>query len=262
MPRNFGPNVTIDGGSIHGARGSSGDYEDEVHAQLMGILAFDSGRAVIDEIWGKPHRVRIQPWRGRPQAQPNAEATPTNFRAATMAHRPVRDGEDGHHEAAWGHGAGRGSNVVVHYSPRDWSEDSLPAWDATTRNNWAFVNGVLPPLPGDDAGEVLLHELVHALRQMSGLLDPYPMERGFDTQEEFFAVLVTNIYTSERGRFRQLRADHGTSALFEPQEWSTDREYRALTYAVVISQPSLVRRLARVRAPFNPFAGRYESIDH
>jgi len=124
------------------------------------------------------------------------------------------------------------------------------------------VNGVLPPLPGDDAGEVLLHELVHALRQMSGLLDPYPMERGFDTQEEFFAVLVTNIYTSERGRFRQLRGDHGNLALVEPQEWATDREYRALTYAVVISQPSLVRRLARVRAPFNPFAGRYESIDH
>jgi len=253
MPHDFGPNIVIDGRSFHDAPRIS-KYETSVHRELICVLAFDTGRAVINEVWSIPRRLQIRPWSNRRQL--NADAGPTNDRAATAPFQPVRDGTDGHHEAAWGHGTGRGSDVRIRYSPWSWGDDAF-GWDPIARNNLAAFTGTLPPLPGEDAAEVLLHELVHSLRQMSGRGTRLPMGRGFDTQEEFFAILVTNIYTSERGRHRQLRADHGTTPLLNPRDWRTDREFQALIRAVSTSQPSLVNRLARVRAPFNPFAGNY-----
>ncbi|MEW5974996.1 MAG: hypothetical protein AB1898_04210 [Acidobacteriota bacterium] len=257
MPRGFGPNVVIDGTSLQRPVKIT-RYESDVHTELLSVLAFDTGRAVINEIWSRPKRLRIRPWLRQSR---NATASPADDRAATAPFHPVRDAEDGHHEAAWGHGTGRGSNVVIRYSPKTWGDDRLPAWDPTARNNWAAATGVMPPLPGEESGEVLLHEMVHALRQMSGRETGLPMRRGFDTQEEFFAVLITNVYTSERGPFRQLRGDHGTAPLLYPSSWRRDREFQALIRAITVSHPSLVRRLARVRAQFNPFAGVYDFDD-
>ena len=253
MPRQFGSNILIDGRSFQDAPRVL-KYETAVHRQLLCVLGFDAGRDVINEVWTKPRRLQIRPWRNRRQV--NAEAAALDGRAATMPFRPVRSGRDGHHDPAWGHGTGRGSHVRLSYSPWNWGDDVYD-WDPIARNNFAFMTGSMPPDPGDDAGEVLLHEFVHALRAMSGREIGLPMGRGFDTQEEFFAILVTNIYTSERGRHRQLRADHMSTPLITPRDWRTDREFQALIRAVRTSHPSLVHRLARVRADFNPFADRY-----
>lgn len=115
----------------------------------------------------------------------------------------------------------------------------------------------MPPDPGYDPAEMLLHELVHALREMSGRENTLPMGRGFDTREEFFAILVTNIYSSERGRFRPLRADHGRGNLVDPQVWRDDAEIQTLILNFSYSNPSLTHRLARVQTAFNPFTGNY-----
>ena len=58
--------------------------------------------------------------------------------------------------------------------------------------------------------EVLLHELCHSLRQISGVeryrrtrgggVTPLEMSGGFANIEEFFAVMVTSVYSSELGR--------------------------------------------------------------
>jgi len=65
---------------------------------------------------------------------------------------------------------------------------------------------------GISPDEALLHELVHCLRRMrtwscpSNYLDNSSVSDGFDNVEEFYAILITNIYSSESGR--TLRRDH------------------------------------------------------
>jgi hypothetical protein len=80
-------------------------------------------------------------------------------------------------------GTGGGSDVDIHFS--------MSTWESGTCNNSNSF--------GAGADEVLLHELVHALRAMRGRWDPVPTTiRSYDNQEEFFAILITNIYMSEK----------------------------------------------------------------
>ena len=252
MSRRFGSNIVVDG-SVYGDAARTQNYESVVHGLLIGLLGFDTGRAVIEMIWSKSRRLTVRPWRSH---QVNADSNPLSDRAGTAPFQPVRSGTDGHHNAAWGFGTGAGSSAVVRYTPSMWSDDAFE-WDGAARNTFAAQTGWWPPDPGADAGEVLFHEMVHALRAMSGVENRMAMGRQFDTREEFVAVLVTNIYTSERGRFAWLRADHGATRLLSPGDWRTDPEMQALIRGISTSEPGLVLRLARVSAPFNPFAGRY-----
>src|SRR5262249_1448294 len=63
---------------------------------------------------------------------------------------------------------------------------------------------------GSQDDEVLLHELVHCLRRMQGLHNPVPtVDKGYDNEEEFLAIVVTNVYMSVKyGKTAQFRADH------------------------------------------------------
>jgi GNAT superfamily N-acetyltransferase len=51
-------------------------------------------------------------------------------------------------------------------------------------------------------------EMVHASWQMRGLLEPLPLSLLYDTEEDFFAILLANVYASETGRAVGLRSDH------------------------------------------------------
>jgi hypothetical protein len=104
----------------------------------------------------------------------------------------------------------------------------------------------------------LLHELVHAVRPAAGrkLMDQ-PTQDGWTNLEEFFAVVVENIYRSERGDKvlrggwdqSRLRADASTSAGFLKDKVMRARIEDAL------KREEVARRLARLsEIPFNPFA--------
>lgn len=254
MPRSFGPNIQVDGRSL-GAR-NAGDYETDVHRELVLLMAFETGVAVIREIWSKHRHLWIVPHRSR-RDPINADATPINEQAADAPHQPIRDAWDGHRLPAEGTGTGRGSDVRVHYTPGVWDEDAFE-WDGTARGNWFMWMGTFPPDPGADRAEALLHELVHADRMMSGRMNYLPMGHRFDTREEFFAVLVTNMYSSERGPHRPLRADHFRGLLGDPDSWRTNPEFQTLIRDLTNSSPGLALRLVRVKCAFNPFVGAYE----
>jgi hypothetical protein len=77
--------------------------------------------------------------------------------------------------------------------------------------------------PGTNPDEILLHELVHIVRMMRTWSNPSSYRfanvgDGFGNIEEFYAVLIANIYSSETAR--PLRRDHsltpggGTRFLF------------------------------------------------
>lgn len=100
----------------------------------------------------------------------------------------------------------------------------------------------------DEADGVLLHELAHAMRVMSGAHHKSKMRRGYPNSEEFCANTIEMIYRSERGLavtdYRYNPIDQA-SVLKDPQA-------RALLTDLRYKQPSLFLALAKVDAPFNP----------
>jgi hypothetical protein len=104
---------------------------------------------------------------------------------------------------------------------------------------------------GSGYSQILCHELVHALRRIRGVADLTPMGDRFENFDEFCAVLVCNIYSSER--HFALRADHssngGVLQLTEGEFFSR--------YFVQIGQfhqdlPEFAEQLAQISCSFNP----------
>jgi Effector protein len=79
-------------------------------------------------------------------------------------------------------GTGGGSNSVIWYTAGMWNEKHRPSG------------------PGHQPDEVLHHELVHASRQMRGVMNEMPVNKGYDDMEEYLAVVLTNIYLSDKGQ--------------------------------------------------------------
>jgi hypothetical protein len=136
-------------------------------------------------------------------------------------------------------GTGKGSDVVIHFDPDD-TEDC----DSTR--------------PTADHDDILIHELVHALRATQGLMNFIPTaDHNYENDEEYLAVVVTNVYASAKGG-HHFRANHhghhllrhslSTSAGFiqDIHNFRLLRKYRRdwlETFAA----------LARVKTHFNPF---------
>lgn len=275
MPTSFGPNIVIDGSSLdphHGHPATHGhhpqlsreaqDYESSVKDELVRILMFRTGHAVIHEIWERLHHhsLRIVSW-----THPgfNAWTTPTNYPAAVTAGQPlhVPDAHGVLHPSG-GHGTGHGSDVVIEYSP------SISASDITLYflgRNWQVLwlvnNNVAPLAPGNESGELLLHEMAHALSFMLGQgtgLRPELRNNNWDTEDEVRAIIVTNIYSSERGR--PLRDTHRFGVLLQGS-WSGSAWFRTRLDRFNVALPALVALLRPIDTPFNPFRGNYGITD-
>lgn len=143
----------------------------------------------------------------------------------------------------------RGSSSTIRYSPGNWVADRL-----TLQNFHPGYSG-----PGTDPDEVLLHEVFHGLRAMQGLtmLRNVPFQRKYDSFDEFFAILVTNIFRSELKR-PKLRADHSdfqslqSHGFTNVHEWMDYRLNRSHLRKLRRQMPNLWRDLKGVKAEFNP----------
>jgi hypothetical protein len=247
VPRQFGPNITIDGRHLPRMQSL---YEAQVNDALLSIMMFRTGRAVIEYVWSAPHRLRIVPYLAADQ---NADAT-AEAHPATMRGRPVYS--NGRRVA--GVGTGRGTRVVIHYTPWLFPTEVLPRWDPIATRNWIRRRNPPPRRvdAGDEMDEVLLHELVHASEDMRGLLDASPLGHGFDSVTEFHAILVANLLARERSR--PARQDHSgnqsapsPTALFpdENEFWRRVETFRQ-------RHAALAAALAEIDVEGNPFVGR------
>ncbi len=149
-------------------------------------------------------------------------------------------------------GTGAGADVELDYHPA--------AFEQLIKKTGRIPLGFGP-------GEVLYHELVHALRMMTGvMLDENVPERwNMDDFEEFCSILASNMYRSARG-FTQLRFDHhladwrapwrGSTEL--PGELTNSRRYYEFFKPEIVkwfnSQRAFCIALAGSRARFNPMA--------
>src|SRR5262249_2212673 len=102
-------------------------------------------------------------------------------------------------------GTGTGSDVLIRYSPDTWK-------------------GASADKPGSDGPEILFHEMCHGVRQMNGKMYCSSMadNPGYDTYEEFFAIVVSNMYRSEKG-MNVLRKDHGGFQPLPPELTDPDK---------------------------------------
>src|SRR5262249_35783029 len=164
-------------------------------------------------------------------------------------------------------GTGRGTDAEMHYTPSDFEDHGAVPM---CRRDGTVSTGACRIGPGSAAygpDTVLVHELVHALRYTRGQLSRVPtLDKGYDNEEEYFAILVANIYISEKGRI-SLVANHqsyGTlAAAMSTSEGflgkgvsppSRDHlENRRLIHKLVCENHGLCVQLSqRVTAAFNP----------
>jgi hypothetical protein len=136
-------------------------------------------------------------------------------------------------------GEGTGSDTEIRFSPNTFAAPGAPTG------------------PGAKPDEILLHEMVHGLRQMAGraVFEQVAGNPGMDNYEEFAAIVISNVYRSESG-IAQLRKDHaGFSPLTGPETAAATFKSTYETYLsnMGVEQFQLCQNLRRVRCAFNPF---------
>jgi hypothetical protein len=183
-------------------------YEVDVDATLDVIVQNPAGLIVLQAIKDDDDDLTIVPYSDRDIARNDGD----RCNALAVADKPVAAAPKddffylGHFDKGqWTsrydmsrvRGTGKGSDSKVHYTPDIWGKGPCG------KGNY-----------GTEPDEVLLHELVHGLRQMRGHLNKVPTEdqlRNYDDEEEFLAIVVGNIYISAKKNAQpnqKLRADH------------------------------------------------------
>jgi hypothetical protein len=120
-----------------------------------------------------------------------------------------------------------------------------------------------------EGDEVLLHELVHAMRATHKAHDCRELGLGlrpFGSREEFFAVLIENIYRSERRLGKEfkgkldaqvpLRRNHGLGRMFAGEAKAFLKDILKLELVLILWSDSrmeeMCRKIAAVETAFNP----------
>jgi hypothetical protein len=113
--------------------------------------------------------------------------------------------------------------------------------------------------PGYEADAVLFHELVHATRARAGAVNLRSVNPGYSNEEEFIAVVLANIYLSEKtGGKRWLRGNYETQLFLEDPDGFLDNSQkispspRELLERFPSFQPGFFYALAAIDVPFNP----------
>lgn len=272
------PNILIHPGIFTSKNGNTEvtfsieNYETDVMTILTKLRNKWTGWAVMCEILrNSPRKMRVEPYLdGMMALSPNdtkdqavkklkenfnATAGPTNWAKATpKGQAALSCGGPNQNQPIGINGVGSGSDSIVNFTPAMWEPtDTAAAFGAANAAG-----------PGVKKDEILLHEMVHGMRQMTGtaLCSATPDNVGLDTVEEFMAIVISNVYRSELG-FTDLRADHRGFAKLpdiqtDPQKFLDHNKDQPTSNLKRMQQlkkehPKLCENLAKVTAKFNPF---------
>ena len=217
---------------------------------LTTIPPFQSSKAVVDALSRSGRATLIVPTQPYATTTEPVESTEwlkrsSNWKDATRTDAPPLYCADGPVEnrnstgtplpLGGQKGSGRGSDTVINFTPQDYIKTCA--------------------LPGGRPDEVLLHEMVHALRMELGLNLCLGMDDGYDTSEEFYAILIANIYRSESG-YRDLRANHNGKQMLAAPLTDDGQFYKQwkdkIDSLIREMPPSLSNSIAAVPCAFNP----------
>jgi Effector protein len=139
-------------------------------------------------------------------------------------------------------GTGAGSGVEIGFDPDNYTEACIKRG------------------PSSQPDEVLLHEMVHALRMMQGQYNKVPTKNAFyDDEEEFLAIVIANVYTSQKDAAALLRGNHHDhERLWPPLNTSAgfiaDKDnYNVLQIYRLTWLPTFTNLAMLVTPKFNPF---------
>jgi hypothetical protein len=228
-------NIVIDGPAAQ---------QRNVVEQLNRVWATWAGWAVLRSIIDSPRTLTIVPFSAAEMNEHRAYVRPTwwlrSMDATPAEEQMFLGGEDDpstpqderYRVVPLLRGTGRGTDAEMHYMPSmiqylpgtgkipEGGEVPLCRLDGTPNGPCRLGRGRAARSPDN----VLVHELTHALRYMRGLINMVPtLDKAYDNEEEFFAILVANIYMSETGRTMFLASHHNYDAL--PAELSTSEGF-------------------------------------
>lgn len=189
-------------------------YETEVMILLSQLRSSFAGWALLMDIWRTHKTMLIIPWNELPYTDTTTN-TKEGFNATSQqVYAPKIDDGPGPVNMDQVRASGRGNNALVRFNPNMWTSAAL-AYEGFIASPARFTQA-----PGVLKDEILLHEMVHGLRQIRHTTDYHkPVDNpNWTTVEEFMAIVVSNVYRSEKGR-PGLRKDHaGFVALPAAQE--------------------------------------------
>jgi len=228
--------------SVFGPKGrtdwSQTNYENAVVQVLSNIYRSQVGKALIDHLARQDRLVMIMPCTtGDPRttAMDIHAAFPAGVRERLCTSTGYRH-VGARRLLARYTGTGRGSPAAILFTPG------------------AYVGKTSA---GERQDEVLLHELVHAIRITTGTQTCRPWGHQMHSVDEVIAITLTNLYSSTLNPPRPLRKDHtGYSAVQgSPEDW-IDHMKPALQEFARRNQ-LLVYHLQRasLQSGFQPFRG-------
>ncbi|HEY3741108.1 MAG TPA: M91 family zinc metallopeptidase [Bryobacteraceae bacterium] len=207
-------NIVITGTIIHYTakpKGESGPpdsvemqvdgYETDIMLLLSRIRWTFAGWALLRDIQRTDKMMLVIPWNELPYLD-KREWKGFNATSGSV-YVPKIDDKPGPVNMDTVYNTKAGYNALVRFNPDMWTGEAL-----------AYVGFIAKPAdfkqaPGVGKDEILLHEMVHGLRQLRGTTDSHkPADApNMDTVEEFMAIVLSNVYRSELKR-PGLRADH------------------------------------------------------
>ena len=225
-------------------------YEQDTKKVLELIKSFAVGSAVIKAIGvasdAKKTVLTVVPYKYDPKNDPehlgpcNASTERQNEDAAEDGEHPDGDtyylgrgddpatrDHDERYDKSTKKGTGAGSDADVHFTAGIWGQGK----DCS--------KGKIGALPD----ELLLHEMVHALRDMEGHRRAQPLEGGlkpYDNLEEYLAILVANIYISAKDKTGKKAVPLRGG---DPDEALPDAQSTSVGFLKVSENAALLRRL-------------------
>lgn len=260
--------ITIAGSEL--PRDGAVQYELAVRLTLDRIDRSRTGRALLKAMQRTGKSLLIEPWTGK---DVNATTSAIDERKANASGEailyglPARDGPKRFQPVTEGwfikdvaEGTGEGSDVEIRFTPAMFGFGGTAATHPTAP--------IAPGAPGTTPSEVLFHEMAHAYRDMNGHKHAAPTIGGrvnYDNEEEFFAVVLSNIFITDPTTetiVRGLRADHhGFNTLAPARATSkgflADQANRRLLAKLTAQEPGLALDLLSVPATFNPVKEYY-----
>ncbi len=161
-------------------------WQDSVDKILSALAKKHTSWAVMTALHKSGKKVTIVP---NPVLDCNARAVPESKQDAARRNTEAETCDES--ESGSSLGTGKGTATEITFSPGQFASGGT-----------CSVGGA-----GRDADEVLFHELCHAMRYGTGQRNAcFASFAGFRGYEEFVAVLLTNVFSSETRR--TLRRDH------------------------------------------------------
>lgn len=227
----FNRRVLVDGtGAVWAARGRAGPavFERAVCEILLRIDDSETGSRLLAFLDRQKHDVtiRVPTADDRGERFSGAQASPLDSEGAFPKGDRLRQGDG----SLFGktRGTGKGSAVEIPF------DASLSSFNASGHPD-----------------HVLIHELTHAARSVSGTLRNIAM-KGFDTRDEFYGICVENMYASERGW--KMRTGHDGKSWVTSVNWSMmSPAFSPAMAALHKDCADLMVELARAPTSFNPF---------